>query len=518
MKNPVKIILFTLTAVLLFASLMQKWFHWRDFEPLKGVVEEQAKPELGFSNYKDGSFQQATEQYLKQHFGYREPLIRFYNQYLWDFYRKTPVEGAQVVFGKDNWMYEPWVVDDYYQRQYLKYAADSAEMASLLSKEAKRVYQVQQILEPYGVHLFACMVPSKDFVYPEYLPENKDTANNRPKISARFFNEEEYTRLGVNHLNLEQYFLDIKDTADFWLFPKTGTHWSRYASLYAADTLIRYMEHLGGVNIKNLVIGPRELAEARDTDDDLESLMNLFRPIHKPQYYYAQSSTDGDPSAKKPKMIVVGDSFWWSIALQIPIEEIFSIAPYWYYNCTIYYDKAYHSVDEVNLVDELLSSDFINLFYSSTQQYRMNNGFTKNALMALCYDPEEIDSVQTALGQKIQADSSWMEKLKERADINGKSLDEVVDNEAKWMIDNYPERYFPELNDSVPAKRSKRVEAYLSMDSLALFELAVERTIRELQNDEAMMASIREKAANNGKTLDEALRDDAVWIVNNKEP
>lgn len=468
MKNLVKYILFALTAALLFASMLQKRFHWREFEPLQGVVVEQAKPELSFDNIAKGVYQQKTEPYLKQHFGYREPLIRLYNQYLWDFYHKTPVEGGQVLFGKDDWMYEPWVVSDYYQKQYLKYAADSAEMASMLADEAKRVYQLQQILEPYGVHLFVSMVPSKDMIYPEFLPKDNDPDNDVPRISARFFNEEEYTRLGVNHLNLEQYFLQMKDTADFLLFPKTGTHWSRYASLYAADTLIRYMEHLGNLNIRNLVIGPRELADARETDKDLESLMNLARPMPKPKCYYAHTSTDGDSTAQKPKMIVVGDSFWWCIALQIPLQDIFSSTPYWYYNSTIYYDKAYRSVDEVNLVDELLSSDFIMLFYSSTQQYRLNNDFTKKALMALCYDPEEIDSIQVF------------------------------------------------TCDSIPSKRSKRVEEFLSMDSIARFEWKVERIMRELKNDEATMESIRQKAQQNGKTVDQALRDDAVWIINHK--
>ena len=517
MKNLVKCILFALTAALLFASMLQKWFQWREFEPLQGVVVEQPMPELSFDNIAHGAYQQQTEPYLKQHFGYREPLIRLYNQYLWDFYHKTPVEGGQVVFGKNNWMYEPWVVTDYYQKQYLKYAADSTEMASMLAREAKRLYQVQQILEPYGTYIFACMVPSKDLVYPEYLPEDPDTTR-QPKISARFFNEEEYTRLGVNHLNLEQYFLQIKDTADFMLFPKTGTHWSLYASLFAADTLIRYMEHLGDMNIRNLVIGPRELDDARGTDNDLETLMNLMRPLRKPRYYYAQTTTDGDSTAQKPKMIVVGDSFWWSIALQIPLQEIFSNAPYWYYNSTIYYDPAYPSVDEVNLVDELLSADFINLFYSSTQQYRLNNDFTKKALMALCYDPEEIDSICRATTLKIQKDSAWMAKLTQRAETKGMPIDEVVANEARWVIDNYPEIYLPALKDSIPTKRSKRVNEFLSMDSTAQFEWMVERTMRELRNDETQMESIRQKASERGKTDEEMLREDAIWVVNNKKP
>ena len=215
-------------------------------------------------------------------------------------------------------------------------------------------------------------------------------------------------------------------------------------------------------------------------------------------------------------MIVVGDSFWWSIALQIPLQEIFSSAPYWYYNSTIYYDPAYPSVDEVNLVDELLSADFINLFYSSTQQYRLNNDFTKKALMALCYDPEEIDSICRATTLKIQNDSAWMAKITQRAEANGQPLDVVLYNEARWLVDNYPEIYLPALKDSIPTKRSKRVDEFLSMDSIAQFEWMVERTMRELRNDQAQMESIRQKASERGKTDEEMLREDAIWVVNQK--
>ena len=445
MKNLTKTILFALTAVLLFTSMSQKWFGWPALKPLKGVENEQPKPVLNFQNYVEGSFQRQTEAHLKQHLGFRPTLIRLYNQYLWDFYGKTPVTEGQVTFGKDGWMYEPWVVADHYQRQFRYFASDSTQMASLLTEEAERLLQLQQTLESSGIKLFVCLVPAKDLICPEYLPENQDTRfDNEPKISARFFNEEIYTQLGINHLNLEQWFLQIKDTADFMLFPKTGTHWSRYAALQGADTLIRYMEHLGDINMRNLVIGPRELDNARDPDDDLESLLNLIRPLPKPKYYYANATTDGDTTAMKPKIIVIGDSFWWTIAAQLPLGEIFSESPYWYYNSTVYYDPRYNSVNELDLTEELLSSNFVVLFYCATQQYRMNDGFTQKALDALVSVPDEIAFDSAAyIEREIQktiarllADHNSMDMVREKAETNGFSIEEQLRADAEWII-NY---------------------------------------------------------------------------------
>ncbi len=444
MNGRIKTILFALTAVLLFASMSQKWLKWPVFKELKGVVVEQPQPDLTFESYRDGSFQSGTEAHLKQHFGCREPLFRLYNQYLWDFYHKTPVTEGQVTFGKDGWMYEPWVVADYYQRQFRHYAADSTQMAAMLTEEAERVLRLQQLLEPYGVHLFVCQVPAKDLICPEHLPENQDTRyDDEPKIAARFFNEETYNRLGVNHLNLERWFLQMKDTADFMLFPQTGTHWSRFAALQGADTLIRYMEHLGDINMPNLVIGPKHLGDkAIDPDDDLESLLNLIRPLPKPKYYYADVTTDGDTTAVKPKLIVVGDSFWWTVAMQLPLGEIFSLVPYWYYNSTVYYDERYNSVDELDLAEELLTSDFVVLFYCATQQYRLNDGFTQKALEALGSNDEHaaIDSAAyieretQRIIAKYKANPELMEMIGEKAAQRNVSIEQALRDDAEWVV------------------------------------------------------------------------------------
>lgn len=514
MKKTIQALLFFLIGMVLFASMFQKTMHLWDFQKLNGVEVPAPMPALTFKNYVDGSFQSGTETYLMQNFGFREPVLRLYNQYLWDFYKKTYVNSGTLVFGKDGWLYEPWVVEDYYQILYHKFAPDADQMTQLLAKEAKRVYQLQHILEPYGIRLFVCLVPSKDMIYPDYLPENHNKYyEDKAKMSARMFYKEEYPKMGINLLDLEEYFLQMKDTADFMLFPQTGTHWTKYGALFAADTIVRYMEHLDNINMKNLVILPRTLEDAQSVDMDLEGLLNLIRPLPKPQYYYAIATTDKDSTAVMPKLITIGDSFWWNIILQIPAQEIFSSCPYWYYNSTIFYDPANQSVNDVNLVNELLSSNFINLFYSTSQIYRLNNGFTKKALLALCYDPEEIDSINNAIARNIRSDSAWRAKVEERALSKGQAVEEAIHEEAQWLITNYPENYFTALNDSIPTKRSKQVKAFFEMDSVTFVEREVEKIIKTIKNNETQMETMREKAQQQGKTLEQTIHDDAYWIV-----
>ena len=443
MKNPTKPVLFALTALLLFASLLQMRFHWVDFKPLNGAVNDQPLPKISFAGFKDTGYQQQVEQYLKLHFGFREPLIRFYNQYLWDFYKKTPVSENQVVMGKEGWMYGPWSVTDHYQRQYLCYAKDTAEMAQKLASEARRVLQVQQILEANGTHLFVCLTPTKDHIYPEYLPEDpKPELSEVPKFTAREFYQREYAKMGINFLDLDQYFLSMKDTADFLLFPVTGEHWANYASLFAADTLIRYMEHLGDINMHNVVIGPRTLGDARDPDDDFEQLMNLMRPMPKSRYYYANATPDDDTTAVKPKIIVIGDSFWWNIATQLPVRDFFSAVPYWYYFYSVHYDSPHKTVNDLDIKEELLSADFVVIFYCATTLYRMNDGFSIDALEALC-DPSEysLDSaayierqIQRTIND-ILTTPNWAESVRQKAIRRHKDFEQAVRDDAEWLVE-----------------------------------------------------------------------------------
>lgn len=512
-----KLILFSLTALLLFASLLQKQFNLFKFEELKGVVEEKPMPKLTLHSYADGTFQRETEAHLKQNFGFREPMVRLYNQCQWDFFGQSAVVGEQFLMGKDCWLYEPWFVEDHYQTRYLAYYGDTATMAKRMRNDAKRVFQLQQILKPYGTYLFVGQLPGKDLVYSEYLPDNpKPELENVPKISPRYFFENEFERLGIDHVNFEHWFMQLKSDTDLPLFPQTGTHWTKYASLMAADSLIRYMEQLGRINMANLVISEPHYEKAQSPDDDLESLMNLMRPLSKPKYPYAEVVTDSDTTADKPKLITIGDSFWWNIALQLPMSEIFNAYPYWYYFSTIYYDGAHNNVSEIDLVDEVLSADFIMLSYSSALQYYLGNGFLNRAILALCYDPDEIEAGKARARAVIEANEAWMAKVNNKASQLGLTVDAVLSDEVNYLVDNNMEDYFPELRDSIVTKRSTRVQDYFFGDSVSFMAREIEKTVIEIKSKPEMMEEMRRKAAERGTDLETTIQGDARWIVNYK--
>ena len=386
MNSRTQVILFTLTALLLFAFAIQQQTGLFKFKELSGVVDSTPKPEWTWHNFINGSLQDTTEAYLQQNFGFREPLTRLYNQTEWALFRYSQVvEDQRIVITPDNWIFEPWTVEEYYQSHAYQFAKDSLEMAEKLENEAQRLLQIQQFLEPYGTHLFVALLPGKELVCSEHMPKNTQYFFEK-KITAYDFYRKRFKELGVNHIDLGEWFVQMKDTVSYPLFPQTGTHWSNLAAIYATDTLIRYMEHLSDSNMVNIITGDI-FQRTLKPDADLESLMNLIWPLQKRPNMLTSATYDFDTTAWRPRLITIGDSFYWNILNFTPVWDVFTGVPFWYYCSTAYFiDKDLtiaKKVSELDMLQEVIDADFVMLAYSTVALYKMSNGFSEYLLKEL---------------------------------------------------------------------------------------------------------------------------------------
>ena len=382
MKSPTKIILFALTALLLFASMLQQATEVFHFKELNGVTYKAKKPQVSYSSFLDRSLQDSTETYLQQHYGFREPLTRLHNQTLWSLFRYAKVaEDNRIVITPDNWIFEPWTVEEYYQSHAYQHAKDSAAMANIMEAEAQRLSEIQQLLEPYNTHLFVALLPGKEQICGEHMPKNTKYFFDK-KITAYDFYSKRLKELGVNHIDLAECFMQMKDTVSYPLFPQTGTHWSNLAAIHAADTLIRYMEWLSDTNMVNILID-NTFQRTLKPDADLESLMNLIWPLKKAPNFLASTSYDCDTTAWRPQLITVGDSFYWNILNFTPVWDVFTSTPYWYYFSTAVFDGDETDISKKDVLQEVIDADFVMLSYSSVALYKMSNGFSERLLREL---------------------------------------------------------------------------------------------------------------------------------------
>lgn len=500
--------LFASTVMILVIVMVQSIWHPLKIKELKGAYIKKEFPRLTFQAYKDNSFQKQFEDYYKDHFGFREYAIRLYNQYLWSCYRKTNVNT--VALGKDNYLYETYFVIEHYESLMHSYANDTSEMKKIFDTETLRLWKVQEILKEYDIHIFVNMLPGKDMIYPEYLPEK--SKNPKPEgIRAYDYYKTKFEEYGINHIDVASYFKELKGKVDYPLFTKKGTHWSNIASAYTFDTIIRYMEHIGDKNILNLQYSEKYKDRSRHPDNDLEELYNLCVPSLPNVNYYTDVSVIQDPTADSPGLLTIGDSFYWNIIYNVPLKDIFRSCPYWFYNSTIYEDKDNKSTKDIDFVAEVMDIDYIMLNYCNAQLYKLGNKFIAKALVYLCYDQEEIDKKIEEIKVEMKKSEQWNAEIAKKALENNESVEVTMYNEALNAIIEEPEKYFEELSgEKLPLSRNK---SCIKSEGMSLFESKVQSLIDYIYSDEKWLEDITTKARNNNVSTEEQVRIDAEWMV-----
>ena len=96
MAAKTKIFLLILIGVLLYLPLLQTQLNFFDPIPLKGAIAEVKKPVFKLSTWFAGEFSDSSENYLNNHFGFRESFIRLNNEMLFRFFNKAKAKDVII--------------------------------------------------------------------------------------------------------------------------------------------------------------------------------------------------------------------------------------------------------------------------------------------------------------------------------------------------------------------------------------------------------------------------------------
>ena len=564
--NKTKTVLFVLTMLLLAVFSIQQQFHLLPFKPLNGVFVATPKPELNFDSYRTGEYQTQTENHIRENFGFREPLIRLYNQFLYDFFRTT--YNKEVVIGKDHWFYYIQHVDEYYGKEMHRWYNSTDEACADFDREARLMWKLRGILKEYGIEFLMFMAPDKGFLYPEHLPDRKfdtTTVNAREYYSAKF---DEY---GFPYIEMTKWFLELKeaDTLPYSLMPQAGAHWG-FSAVLAADSLFRFMGDLNGQRFPKMKIGPlhESSRKIRTGDRDLENTLNLMRvmPHRYDRLLDAEVTIDRDLATIWPSVLFVGNSFLWRMHDFIPFDDMFSHSEYWFYNSTAHFGTNYSqsaNVEGLDILQKLLDHDYVVWFTDGNQMYKTSYLFVESALLNLCVDDSRIHKTQDHIIDSLCHDSLTFIKTKMMNEVQRNSY---IWNNAIQILKKNLEQYFPELaGDSIPSARNPRLSEVLTIKAIkndpewmmalrcqatvqniplteiikteaqnvlndkpllrdmneafsreVYIESLVHDMIEELRHKPNLIEQIQKKAQMNGKDLETQLNDDARWIINDK--
>ena len=563
-KPKYDLVLFILLMALGFMPMLQGWLHLFHPKPLNGVMVATEKPKFDFDRYRSGAYAKQAEAYTSQHIGFREPIIRLYNQYLWDFYHKT--YAKDVVGGKQGWLYYPQSVRDYYGQELLRWHSSTDEAKEKFDQEVKYLNWARNILRENGVELLVFMAPEKSFLYPEFLPDGKKDTTT---FNASDYFAQRFEETGFPHIEMTRWFQKIKDTVDYPLIPQAGAHWI-FPSVYAVDSLSRLMGELKGIHLPKIKIGEAYHTRDRDHDydNDLELLLNLAFPMKHQYGYYPRHkvSIEHDSTCVKPKVLFIGNSYFWSMNNFVPFQEMFETTEFWFYASTAYYGKDLDqtvSVTKLNLLEKLLDFDYIVWFTTGNQINKGTEGFAERALVNLCFNEKEIAEKRVRLIDSLMCDSATIASF--GTPITDSNYRQKLWPIADQIMYSHSERYFPTLcSDTLPKIRNPRIKEILAIneikkDSVWMWNLETCQTIiqntsfeqvllmeahnliegkpllrdmpepeakrdkveqliadlmEQMRNNPITMQQIQEKAEKKGVSLEKQLRADAGWIVN----
>lgn len=457
----------------------QQYNPYVTFTPLKGYFIPKVYNELSSEGWFNGKYQQTTDDYVKEEFGFRNFLVRLHNQIGFWLFKKAYAE--KVIVGKENYLYETGYIDALNGVFFMGHSA--------LNDTIAKIKQLNTELEALGKKMLIVLAPSKARIYPEYIPDNY----RLPKVENTNYDfyKQALKSAGINHIDFNAIFLNKKKTTKHLLFPQLGVHWSRLEAIYAADTIFKHLSFLGQCNLPNIeILKIDEKDSLESPDDDMILSLNLLKWPHYKKMAYPTLVVNQRNKDKKSCM-VISDSFWWDIFSRGLPNQVFKSNEFWYYlseiRSTSFLNKKI--IHEIDIKRHLLQNDFILIVCTESNLSKLGFGFFQTALNALHNKIEPTAKELTEIINVIKKSGQWMKDIERKANENKISIDSMLVLDAHWYFQNKGP-----INNGI----------------------TIEEVIESVYNNPTWLNSIKEKAEKNKISVDSMVKLDAAWFMINE--
>lgn len=441
-NKKINIILIIVISLFLLVPLVFLFTNVNTKIPLKGDVVLNQNPYFTISGWTDGSFQTKFEKYINDNIGFRPWFVRVRNQVAFSLYGR--LNAAYVIRGKEDYLYEINYIN--------AYNGDDFVGEDTIRYKTQRIKLLQDSLQKMGKSLIVCFAPGKGSFYSEYIPDEyvkPQTDQTNYNFYRKYFDE-----TGVNYIDFNQWFLQMKDTSRYILYPRYGIHWSNYGMLLATDSLISYIEKLRNTDLPDLQMKNYKITKNLNSSDyDIADGLNVVFRLPVDAMCYPEISWEDSAGKQKPRVIVISDSFYWSMYGTGVSKNSFSEGGFWYYNKQIYPESFNEevTVDQVNQWEMINNTDVFVIIATEATLPGFPWGFNENSLAAL--NPGYREHFNNTVLQKvnydrvmqhniavIRNDENWMNAIKKKAKEFGISVDSMLVLDAKWIIENSKEK------------------------------------------------------------------------------
>jgi hypothetical protein len=434
-SNKLHTFLFALVLAAMFIPLWQMVRPFVEVGPLFGAISLTNADSLSLKSWLNGTYQENTNKYINEQFGFRNTAVRFHNQIAYELFGKAKANG--VIIGKDDYLYEI---------KYINAFRGAEEVSQMrIDSNLTMLKAIQNKLKEKGVELVVVMNPGKASFYPEYIPDEFPVVSDRSYYSEY---QKGFSAQGIQHIDFGKWFREMKGKTPAPLFPKTGIHWSQYGATLAADSLVNYCMNLFGKDMNELAWDKKNLSLSmtmESVDDDIGMGMNLLTPIQQLPMAYPRVGLNEKYGVSfgntgiQPKVAVISDSYFFNL-LQLPwAPEIFSELNFYFYNEQLHERPKGTMTYFVPLAQmrDIEKSNVIFIMATECNMDKIGWGFISNA-----YDyfvlGKNIDSLSQHVEKFkkiIKSDGTWLKSIQKKANEQGLSLDTMIMRDARYMAE-----------------------------------------------------------------------------------
>ena len=308
-----------------FIPALQGFVPFIRVKALNGVTTETPQPQLTTKNVMNATYGDSLEAWYNAHSPLRPWLVRLRNE--WHYHAFHTLHAPDITEGKHQYLFE---------RIYLEeHSGLNFKGTDSIAAITRQLQVLQDTLKRKGIPLLIVIAPGKGSFYEEYLPEHYTPATRTNYLTYC----RQLAASGIPFIDMNAWFLQMKNKTPFPLYPPHGIHWSNYGGLLAADSVIRKAEALTGKPFGRFDVDNMKLEHnARFWDDaDLWNLLNLFYRWDDGDVMYAYPQLRFTPAVQKPDVLVIGDSFYWTwFYNKIPLHLFDPCSSYWYYMSQVY--------------------------------------------------------------------------------------------------------------------------------------------------------------------------------------
>ncbi len=411
---------------MLSLPLFQKEFSLVNQKKLNGYFRLQPEPELEFftcDRLFSGEFQENISNQIEDHVGLRNTFFRIHNEYDYRLFGVTHAKG--FIQGEEGYLFE----EDYIR----EYTGEFFIGKETIDYKLKKLKDVQQQFQEEGIEFLLIFEPGKASFHPEYIPEiyhpEKRSISNYDYITKRT------KELDIPMMNLNEYFLLMKDTSRFPLFPKYGMHWSIYGASLVLDTLKQHIEWVCQTPLPEIRIAGIRVSDSLIwTDKDIGDMLNLIFPLPEVTMAYPKIEFDTTNFTRNLSVLVVADSYYINL-INDYTGNLFKDEEYWYYNSKLYPDIIDNQepvyVDKDNLKEKFREFDIILLMVSEINLHCGFWNFPDEAYQA--YFPEHTDPVWYPYENRIRNEPEWFRFMVKKAKENHTTLENIIRKDAKYL-------------------------------------------------------------------------------------